>query len=249
MWAFSAAPGSGDLTTLVAALVVVLGGWTPLWHTATTTRWSVPLASWRAWERKAPLPQWPYLQPDTPGDAIHGALRRAKAWWHGVGRDALTGPLRSVALAWIVSVLAGLILGRTALLLTLVLTAWTEMAVLWHEGRGDVGPGWAAGALVGLPWLLGAALAAEDVTLPVLSALALFVMMGFYAIPSPAAAIGPIAAAAFLVWQGHFIPAGILMMLAVPPLMLLLQRPPAEDYRSAVTPWLAAMIVLMAWAL
>jgi hypothetical protein len=249
MWAFTASPGSGDLTTLVAALVTVLGGWTPLWHTSTTTLWSAPLASWRAWEREEPLPHWPYLQPDTPGAAIHGALRRARAWWREVGRDVLADPLRATALAWIVSVLAGLILGRTALLLTLVLTAWTEMAVLWHEGRGHVGTGWAAGALVGLPWLLGAALVATDIVLPVLSALALFTMMGFYAIPSPVAMVGPIIAALLLVWQGHFIAAGVLLVLALPPLMLLLYHPPKEDYRRAVIPWLATMIALMAWAL
>ena len=72
-------------------------------------------------------------------------------------------------------------------------------------------------------------------------------MMGFYAIPSPVAVIGPIVAAAFLVWQGHFIAAGV-GLLAVPPLLLLLHQPP-QTYRRAVTPWLAAMIVLMAWAL
>ena len=248
-WAFAKPLGNGNLISLVKTLVVVLAGWTPLWRVLTTTTWSEPLAAWRTWKREAPLPHWPYLQPETPGSAIHRMLRQARSWWHDVGRAALAVPLRSAALAMIVSVLASLILGRSALMLTLMLIAWTEMAVLWHEGRGHAGSGWAAGALVGLPWGLGASLGVSEATLPALSSLALMLLMALYANPSPVAAFGPIVAAAFLIWQGQFVAAGILCLLALPGLMLMLHRPPVQTYRRVVTPWLVAMIVLVAWVL
>ena len=248
-WAFGAPLEAGNLTTLVAALVLVLAGWSPLWRVLTMTQWSEPLALWRTWEREAPLPHWPYLQPETPGSAIYRMLGQARAWWHDVGRAALAVPLRSAALALLVSVLAGLILGRSALLLTLAMVAWAEMTALWHEGRGYAGSGWAAGALVGLPWFLGASLGTAEMLQPMISALALTLLMGLYAHPSPVAVGGPLIAAVFLIWQGHFVAVGPLLLLALPNLMLLLHRPPVQDYRRAVTPWLVAMIVLVAWVL
>ena len=252
-WAF-AAPLKGDvLIAVLTALVLALAGWLPFWRTVTRTPWAKTFALWRTWEREAPLPLWPYLQPGTPGAALHRALRQARAWWDAVGRMALVAPLCMAALAAGVSVLAALILGRTALMLTLAMMAWTEIAVLWHEGRGDVGAAWAAGALVGLPWLLGASLSTSPDTAatlrPALSALALTLVMAFYAYPGSSAALGPLFGAGFLVWQGQFLAAGGLLLLALPGLVLLLQRPPTAMYRRALTPWLLAVILLMAGVL
>lgn len=248
-WVFAAPLEDGNLIALATALVLVLAGWSPLWRAVTATRWAEPLAVWRTWEREAPLPHWPYLQPGTPGSAIYRMLRQARAWWHDVGRASLAAPLRSAALATLVSVLVSVILGRDALLLTLVMVAWTEMAALWHEGRGTAGAGWAAGALVGLPWLLGASLGTPERLQPAISALALTLLMALYAHPSPVAVVGPLFAAVFLIWQGHSIAAGILFLLALPGLMLLLHHPPVQAYRRAVAPWLVAMIALVAWVL
>jgi hypothetical protein len=252
-WAF-AAPLKGDvLIAVLMALVLALAGWLPFWRAVTRTPWAETFALWRSWEREAPLPLWPYLQPGTPGAALHRALRQARAWWSEVGRATLTAPLCMATLALGVSVLAALVLGRNALMLTLAMVAWTEIAVLWHEGRGDVGAAWAAGALVGLPWLLGASLgAAPDTTAmlrPALSALALALLVAFYAYPGPSAALGPLFGGGFLVWQGQFLAAGGLLLLALPGLLLLLQRPSPTMYRRALTPWLLAIILLMAWVL
>ncbi|MGC9396204.1 MAG: hypothetical protein ACP5J4_15280 [Anaerolineae bacterium] len=252
-WAF-AVPLKGDVwIAVLTALVLALAGWLPFWRAVTRTPWGETFALWRTWQREAPLPLWPYLQPGTPGAALHRALRQARAWWHEVGRAALVAPLCMAVLALGVSVLAALILGRNALMLTLAMIAWTEIAVLWHEGRGDVGAAWAAGALVGLPWLLGASLSAspgDAATLqPALSALALTLLVAFYAYPGPSAALGPLFGGGFLVWQGQFLAAGGLLLLALPGLLLLLQRPPTAMYRRALTPWLLAIIFLTAWAL
>jgi hypothetical protein len=252
-WAF-AAPLAGDaLIAALTALVLVLAGWLPFWRAMTRTSWAETFALWRAWEREAPLPAWPYLQPGTPGARLHRALRLARSWWDVVGRPALAAPLCMAALAFGVSVLAALILGRNALMLTLALVAWTEIAVLWHEGRGDVGAAWAAGALVGLPWLLGASLgAAPDSAVamsPVYSALALTLMMAFFAHSGPSAALGPLFGAGFLIWQGQFLAAGGLLLLTLPGLLLLLRQPSLPIYRRALTPWLLMIILLLAWVL
>ena len=251
-WAF-AAPLEGDvLLAVLTALVLALGGWLPFWRAVTRTSWAETFALWRTWKHEAPLPLWPFLQPGAPGAALYRALRQARAWWGEVGRAALAAPLCMAALALGVSVLAALVLGRNALLLTLAMAAWTEIAVLWHEGRGDVGAAWAAGALVGLPWLLGASLGASfDTTAllrPVLSALALTLLMAFYAYTGPSAALGPLLGVGLLVWQGQFLAAGGVLLLALPGLLLLLQRPSTTTYRRAITPWLLAIILLMAWA-
>ena len=248
-WAF-AAPFEGDvLSAILMALVLALAGWLPFWRVVTRTPWAEPFALWRTWKREAPLPLWPYLQPGTPGAALHRALGQARAWWDAVGRGALAGPLSMATLALGVSVLAALVLGRDALMLTLALVAWTEIAVLWHEGQGDVGAAWAAGALAGLPWLLGASLGHSETLQPILSALALTLLMAFYAHPAPSAALGPLLGAGFLVRQGQFLAAGGVLLLALPGLLLLLQRPSTTTYRRAITLWLLAMILLMAWVL
>ncbi len=252
-WAY-AGPLTGDVwPSVLTALVLALAGWLPFWRMVTRTPWAETFALWRVWQQEAPLPLWPYLQPGTPGAALHRTLRQALAWWRAVGRAALAAPLCMAALAFGVSVLAALVLGRDALLLTLALIAWTEIAVLWHEGRGDVGAAWAAGALVGLPWLLGASLGTSPdntgTLQPALSALALVLLMAFYAHPVSLAALGPLLSAGFLIWQGRFLAAGGMLLLALPGLLLLLQRPATAVYRRALTPWLLAMIFLMAWAL
>jgi hypothetical protein len=248
-WAFGAPLKNGALTPSLAALILVLGGWLPFWRAVTLTPWAESLALWRTWEQEEDLPRWPYLQPGTPGAALHRALRQARSWWRAVGQTALAAPLRAAALALVVSMLAAMIVGRDALLLTLFMAAWTEMAVLWHGGRGDVGSVWTAGGLVGLPWLLGASLSGTALTQPALSALTLVVLVGFYAHPSPLAAVGPLLAACFLVWQGHFIATGSVLLLALPGWMALLYHPQVHVYRRTIAPWLLGMIAVIAWVL
>ncbi len=256
-WAFTEAgawAGSDPKMTLVAALALILGGWMPWWRALTETPWRIPLSAWRTWEQAAPLPRWPYLQPGTPGAKLHRAMAQARAWWREVGRAQVAPALWMAARAMLVSGLIAWALGRTALLLTLLMLAWTEIAVLWHAGRGEVGTVWSAGAWVGFPWLLGATLSlsttgiegARALMLPALSALVLMGMTALILLPSGWAAAGPALAGAFLLWQGHAFAAGIVLLLGLPGLFLLLHHPDAETYRRALLPWFLAILILIA---
>ncbi len=232
------------LTALALAATLILAGWDPLWRAIATTAWAAPLAHWRVWEQEAPSSRrWPYLQPGTPGAALNHAWGRARAWWQAVGAAALSAPLRSAFLALLVSLLLGVVLGRTALFLTLLLLACTQLTALWDEGRGRPGPFWQAITLVGIPWVLGTSLGGE--TLPLLAPLAVTLLAGFFAQDGPIAILGPLLAAGFLVWQGHPFAAGMLLLLAFPGLLLLTQRVAGTTYRQAVALWLIAMLLLV----
>jgi hypothetical protein len=244
-WAFTdlSAPG-----TLAFAAVLVLAGWAPLWRAVVTTDWATPLAHWRTWETVAPLPIWPYLQPGTPGAVLYGALGRARSWWHACGAEFLAIPLRSACFALIISLLLGMGIGRSALLLTLLFLTLTELAALWHEGRGTGGKGWEALALVGLPWLLGASLGGT-VLLPLLSAVVVTALVAGYARPGWLAMAGALIAALFLLWQQQPFAAGVLLLLVFPGLWLSANRVAVLAYRRAVLPWIVAMLLLFAGVL
>ncbi|MGC9469093.1 MAG: hypothetical protein ACP5HS_10915, partial [Anaerolineae bacterium] len=74
------------LTSLAAALALVVGGWQPFWQALTTTDWTTPLKAWRGWRKALPFSRWPYLQPGTPGATLHHRIAQARAWWVEVGR-------------------------------------------------------------------------------------------------------------------------------------------------------------------
>ena len=247
MWAFSAPLEA--LSTTALALALVLGGWAPLWRVITTTDWKTPLQQWRTWEEREPLPNWPYLQPGTPGAALHRALEHARAWWRDVGAGALAGPLRTALSALLLSVLLGAVLGRTALLLGALLLTCAELAALWREGEGSVGPGWDAVGWVGVPWLLGASLGGSISPVAGLSALAVTLLVGFQTTPRAWTAVGPLAASAFLLWQGQSVAIGGVLLLSFPGWLLLLDGVSPERYRRAVAPWLLLMLLLIAGAL
>lgn len=248
-WAFAGSWNRAQLAELAGALVLLQVGWLPFWRALTATAWAPLLAGWRDWQREAPLGRWPYLQPGTPGAAFYRACGRARAWWAAEGAARLALPLRSAVMALVVSLLAGFMVGRTALLLTLLLVAWAELTALWHAGRGMAGAGWEAVALVGVPWLLGAFLQSPVTLLPALAALVLVLVVGLATYPSARLAGGAAVAALFLVWAGHPFAAGVLLLLAFPLLLLVLHRPAMELYRRASVPWLVAIVLLMAWVL
>ncbi len=229
---------------LAAGLALASGGWLMFWDALLVTDWS-PLRTWGAWQAEAPLPRWPYLQPQTPGDALYHTVARAYAWWQEQGRAALWHPLRQALVAGASSLLLGWSLGRTALLLTLLLLAWAELAALWHEGQTPPGSGWMAVAWVGLPWLLGGTLIGLTPTI-VNAALVLTLLAAGYASPTFWTVVGPLGAVAFLLTQHHPIAAGSLLLLSYPGLLLRLTRPSLMAYRSAVIPWLLAMLLIVA---
>lgn len=246
-WAFAQPWESSTLPDLLTMAALMLGGWHSFWRAVIRTDWATPLGRWHDWEAEVPLKRWPYLQPGTPGAALHRQLRRALGWWRQVGREALNLPLRRAVLAGVLSVLLSAVLGRTALLLTLAFLAVTELATLWHEGQGTVGSGWHGLALGALPWLLGASLGDRDVAAAAPSSLALFLLIGFYSAAGWQAVFGPLAAAGFLALQGYAIAPGWLLLLAVPGGIVLARGAGPEHYHQAVGPWLLAMVGVLAW--
>ncbi len=237
------------LPTTALALALVLGGWLPLWRAITSTDWKTPLQQWRTWDEREPLPNWPYLQPGTPGAALHRALEEAHAWWQAVGADALTDPLRIAGLALTLSALLSLALGRTAVLFSISLLTFAELATLWHEGKGYVGTGWEALGRVGLPWLLGTSLVGPITLIPWLVALVVTILVSLQATNRAWAILGPLITSAFLLWQGESFAVGGVLLLSLPGWLLLLDGVDPTRYRRAVAPWLLLMLLLIAGAL
>ncbi len=245
-WAFKSAADPLINSTLLTILALILGGWVPLWYAITRTNWAYPLDRWQHWSELDTIPPWPYLQIGTAGETLHRRLSLARAWWYQVGRPALATPLRQALLALIVSLLLGFIIGRTALMLTLMYFASTQLAVLWSAGRHEVGTGWLALTQAGLPWLLGASVMQGNYADAALSGLVIVILVGFYTMTSPLALTGPIVSAIFLIWHNHAITAGWLLVLSLPGFMKLGQHPSPLNYRKATLPWILGMIGLIA---
>ncbi len=244
-WGF-ARPSGGELAAVALAAALVLVAWMPLWRALTATNWAHELHGWRAWREVAPLPRWPYLQPSAPGARLYRSLGLFRAWWQREGAGRLAFALSSALLALLVSLLLGLALNRNAVLLSLLFLTWAELVTLWNEGRGDVGSGGEAVALVGLPWLLGSAVAGEILPEAVLAALVVTLVVAPLLRPGWTALVGPVIGALFLVLQGAAVAAGVLLLLAFPPLLFTLRGAPRATYRRAVAPWLLAILLLFA---
>lgn len=246
VWANLSADAHWPYTDWLLALALLLGGWRPWWEALAHTDWATPLSQWRTWDATLSTPLLPYTQMGAPGAALVRTVSQARHWWRAVGSDALRAPLRQAGLALALTLLLSAIQGRTTLLLTLLFLAWSELAVLWNGGGGHMGSGWTAWALAGAPWLLGASLCTQDLGMPSAAALALTALVGCHAHASWLAGVGPLIGAAFLIWQGHGAAAGWLLLLALPGLNLLRERPAPEVYQRAIVPWLLGMIGLMA---
>ncbi len=234
---------------LAATLGMLLAGWLPLWRALTITNWTASLQSWHNWEKEIPLAHWPYLQPDTPGAALHQSLSRARSWWKENGAASLTAPLQTIIFALLISLLAGLALGRMALMYTFLLLSWAEMALLWTEGRHSVPDGWEIPAMIGLPWMLGAAVSNAPLDQAAFAALALSIAVTLAARPSRWTLPGYLTLTAFLLYTGQPIAAGLVLGLSFP--LLLLQTTPIDParYRRAALPWLLGTIILTALVL
>jgi len=246
-WSVSGSLEKESLAQLALASALVLIAWAPLWRALTYTNWVAPLQQWRSWERRTPLPQLPFIQPNAPGAALTRAMEQAHAWWQAEGNAALAPSIGSTLLALLAGILLSLPLGRTALLLTLIHFAWAQLMTLWSEGAGRPGSLGEAVALGGLPWLLGTALYQDSLALG--GGLAVVALLSFFAIPGLPALLGPLLAAGYLLWQGKTLATGVLLLLALPGLLLLTQRLPAAHYRRAIAIWLIAMLLLMGWVL
>lgn len=248
-WAAVGAVITQQLTDLALVVALILAGWRPFWHALTAVDWATPLRRWQAWQHTTPLPRWPYLQPNTPGARLRRALGQARAWWAAEGADQLAAPLRSAVLAATISLLLSAVLGRTALMLTLLFFAWTELAALWNDGSGTAHGVWTGLALSGLPWLLGTTLNGALTTEIVLSTWVVTALGSTFPLPSLWTVVGPGLGALFLLMQDAFTAAGLLLLLAFPGWLLLSQEVDADTYRRASVPWLIFMLLLLAGGL
>lgn len=248
-WAFNRALWAEEPAKLAIALGLIVGGWQSLWRALTLTDWATPFSHWPGWTKQAPLPAWPYVQAGTPGARLHRRLSCARAWWQAVGRPTLTRPLKRATSALAVSLLLSGALGQETVILSMAYLAWTELAVLWHDGHGEVGPLWTATALIGAPWFLGATLNDGHLIAAGLSGLALTVMVGLYAHANGWAVVGPLIGAAFLLWQGQADAVGWLLLLSLPGLIILIATPERETYRRSLGPWILGIVGLFAWVL
>jgi hypothetical protein len=244
-WIYRGTSNIFPSTELLTAMALILGGWTPLWYAVINTNWAHSLDRWQNWSEAEALPQWPYLQPGTAGSVLHRRLSQARVWWKKAGRPTLSKPMQQAFLALLVSLLLGFIIGRTALMLTLMTFACTQLAVLWSGGKREAGTGWLALTQAGLPWLLGSSLAQGIQTNAIVSGLVLIILVGVYALSSPFALVGPITAAVYLIWQEHTVTAGWLLLLALPGFIRLGEHPSTTVYRKAALPWILCMVGLM----
>ncbi len=249
VWAYAPPGETLPYTGWLMSLVLILGSWWPWWETLAYTDWATALGQWRTWEVGVATPFLPYTQAGTPGAALAHTIGQAHHWWRAAGRDALQSPLRRAWLALLIGLLLAALRGRTSLLLTLLFITWSELTVLWSGGKGQVGSGWAAFTLVGMPWFLGASLWSGNMHLPAISALILTLLIGCHAHASLLAAVGPLIGAGFLVWHSHPLAAGWLLLLALPGLNLLREQPSSAEYQRRILPWLLAMVLGMAGVL
>ncbi|MDF1514580.1 MAG: hypothetical protein P1S60_12295 [Anaerolineae bacterium] len=249
-WVYNSDLESLFTPALLSRLALVLGGWTPLWYTVVHTNWAVPLSLWKNWSESDPLPPWPYLQSATAGTVLRQRLGQARAWWRKVGKPQLAVPLQFTFLAVFASIFLSYTIERTVLLLTMLFLASSQLAVLWKSSpEKEVSTGWLSVTQVGLPWLLGSCINQEIQNDAIMSTFILIVLVGFYTLNSPFAITGPLLTAAFLVWQGHAITAGWLLLLSLPGFLKLSQGPTDKAYRNAALPWILGMVGLIAWVI
>jgi len=244
-WAF-APPEQFSLRNLLLPLALLIGGWMPLWNAVLHTHWHQPLQAWYTWHTQVALPHWPYLQPHTPGTALHQRLAQALHWWQTLGQRALAAPLRRAILALGVSTLISSALGSQSVMLSLLYITWTELAVLWHAGKGESVPGWSVLTAVGLPYLLGSTLYGESITFPAISAITLTLVVGIYAQTSFFAMVGPLLGASFLLWHNHPLAAGSLLLFALPKLF---PSSNEQAMRPVTNLWIVAMVCVFIGAL
>lgn len=245
-WAF-APPTQFSLRNLLLPLVLLIGGWLPLWNAVVHTHWYQPLQAWRTWHAQTPLPHWPYMQPHTPGEALHQRLAQALHWWQTLGQEALAVPLHKAILALVVSVLISSILGRQSLMLSLLYITWTEITVLWHAGKGYSPSGWAALTTVGLPCLLGSTLYDGNMRFPILSAITLTLVTSMCTQTSFLSLVGPLLGAGFMLWHNQSLAAGAILLFALPGLQKQSAAPTAT--RPPISLWIVAMVCVFIGAL
>jgi hypothetical protein len=241
---------SADWLRLTLLILLADVGWGVLWAAIGSTDWVAPLRRWHDWRSGGPVARPPYTLPGSPGDIASRWLGQLRAWWHGVFWPACGLSLSAIVVALLGTVALGVLLGADLLLLNVAALAVMQLGLAWGGGRGTVGPTWDALVAVALPWLAGhmgfETLTLASFGLAVASALAWGAAGRWLGIGAQ------VLVAVLLVVLHSPLAAGGVLVLLVPQLMLvpwLRRGQPSVWYVRYTRPWVAAAMMIAAWAL
>jgi hypothetical protein len=248
-----------DGVRLLLVLLMVDAGWGALWGALATTDWATPLYRWREWHVGTNPRLPPYVRPGSPGERLARWLSRLWAWGQAVLIPA-AGPGLGAAIAGLALslILAGA-LGPDLLALTIGGVALMQLALVMRRGRTQPGPGWDGALRLGLPWLAGH-LAFAPSTLPSTALAAAFSVAIVGAGCASRArgralwAAGQLAAAVFLLPLHRPLAIPFLTLLLIPQLLIpqvssSIRSGNSHQWARRAWPWLAAGMLVAAWAL
>lgn len=148
---------------LTAGFTLFLVGplWGGVWQAVAVADWFTPFS---ARERAMPAP-WvtllPYTAPNSPAGWLAQGLGRMRVWWRERLWPCYGNALVGMAVALPLSLGVALIVGRSAVVLTVAVWALATLAQLVDRGAGTPPPVLQALAEGALPWLLGNAALGE----------------------------------------------------------------------------------------
>lgn len=246
---------------MTAGFALFLAGpmWGAVWRAVAVADWFTPFA---AYEGTPPAP-WvtllPYTEPDSPAGRLAAGLGRARVWWRERFWPEYRAEASALFVALPLSLGVALVVGRPAVILTVLVWALATLAQLVDRGAGEPPLALQAAVEGALPWLLGHA-ALGDLTGPsVAAAIAFGVVYGASLMLAEGQRQwllgligGQIAAIALLVFQGHFGVAVVAALLLLPQLYLqayLHRDGQARLYLRSVQPFVMAVMLLTAAAL
>jgi hypothetical protein len=239
---------------LLLTLLLVEAGWGALWGALATTDWATPLRRWRNWHMGGTAPSLPYIQPGSPGDRLVGWLSQLRAWGKAVLAPAAGPALWTAITGLILSLVLSAALGPDLLALSVGTLALMQLALVLDRGRGQPGPGWDGALRLGLPWLAGH-LAFASPTLPSAAVAAAFsaAVVGAASAERPQGralwTAGQLAAAGLFIPLHRPLVVPFLVLLLFPQLLLLTRPGNPSRWSRQAWPWLAAGMLLAAWAL
>jgi hypothetical protein len=246
-----------DWARLALLILLVDGAWGTLWAALSATDWATPLRQWRRWQAGRPLAQLPYTQPDAPGYQMSLWLGQLRAWWAVIFWPSCEHALSALAIALPLTVLFSLLLGESAVLLSLGALAFIQLAVAWGGGQGHFAPTWDGVVAIALPWLGGQLLFGELSLAGIACALlgALAYGTAWHARSTGGRIVHLLAlggCATLLVTLPSPLAAGAFILLLVPQISLLpwLRRNlQASWYVRRSRPWLLLSLLVLAFAI
>lgn len=242
-----------DAVRLAMSVLLVEGGWGTVWSALWATDWTAVLQQWSRWPVPEVRSSIPYARPDAPAGRIAAGLARFHSWWRRSLLPSAGQALGQVLIGLVVSLLLAFALGPEVLLLTLATLALMELALLRGRGAEGAPVGYGGALRMGAPWLVGH-LAFAPLTLPSVA------LAGAFSLVAVGADAG--STRARLMWiGGQLLVVGLLVALQrplastfifitlVPQWLLLDARTPSGPVRRHALPWLAAAMLLAAWAM